>query len=357
MAPRKKCPHGKRKDRCRECGGKSFCVHNKRKSLCVSCGGSELCNHNKEKHKCRECKGSSFCVHDIRKNYCKICGGASLCEHGRQKQHCTDCDGVSICEHGARKYRCILCKGTGICEHEREKSKCVLCGGSELCEHHLVRFGCGVCTPYKCEDCGLYKAPKNKDGNRLCATCNPYSKTVSMYDENRAEMKVNKFLSELYPAETFPIGTYAPFRSCGDKKKPDTIMLFLREKHAFIIETDENYHKGYEPKCEWEKILNHSQSLHQSFELDKITIIRFNPDVWKVNEITTRFYFKERVKVLHDLIIKSLNSQDNSLYVFHLFYPVETKIENPILKNLAVRQSSQKEINNWIKELIRDYSC
>lgn len=32
-----KCPHGKRKSRCRECGGTSFCEHNRIKSECKDC--------------------------------------------------------------------------------------------------------------------------------------------------------------------------------------------------------------------------------------------------------------------------------------------------------------------------------
>jgi len=33
----KKCPHGKRKSRCKECGGSELCIHKKQKSQCKEC--------------------------------------------------------------------------------------------------------------------------------------------------------------------------------------------------------------------------------------------------------------------------------------------------------------------------------
>ncbi len=63
VKPVKKCEHGKRKYRCKACGGSSFCEHNKRKTYCETCGGSELCIHKKRKARCRECDGTEFCIH------------------------------------------------------------------------------------------------------------------------------------------------------------------------------------------------------------------------------------------------------------------------------------------------------
>ena len=39
------CPHGKRKSRCRECGGASFCEHGRNRDWCKECGGKRLCEH------------------------------------------------------------------------------------------------------------------------------------------------------------------------------------------------------------------------------------------------------------------------------------------------------------------------
>ena len=56
-----KCEHGKRRCRCRECGGGEFCKHDMRRSRCKECGGGELCKHTKRKEYCKECGGKSLC--------------------------------------------------------------------------------------------------------------------------------------------------------------------------------------------------------------------------------------------------------------------------------------------------------
>ena len=42
---RTKCEHGKRKERCKECGGSAFCEHGKLKARCKECGGNQLCKN------------------------------------------------------------------------------------------------------------------------------------------------------------------------------------------------------------------------------------------------------------------------------------------------------------------------
>ncbi len=317
------CKHGRQKRLCRECGGAAFCEHGRLKHRCRECGGSSFCEHGRQKYRCRECGGSGICEHGTRKSNCKQCGGSALCQHDREKRYCKECGGTAYCEHGRLKRYCRECGGSGFCPHGRHKNYCKDCGGSSICEHGVTYSNCGICTPYKCEGCGLFRARKNQDGNRLCATCNPYSRTVTLYDERRAESKVNKFLCDNYPSATFPIGTYAPFRSCGDIKRPDTILHFPAASHAFIIETDENCHNEYNNSCEWSKILNHAQSLLQTFDLHNVTVIRFNPDAWKVAGKTVNFSFKDRLELLKSVIERRMASGGGRMFtVFHMFYPV-----------------------------------
>ncbi len=189
-------------------------------------------------------------------------------------------------------------------------------------------------------------APKNQDGKRLCATCNPYSKTVSAYDEKRVESRVNKFLCEKYSSEAFPIGTYAPFRSCGDNKRPDTILHFAEERHAFIIETDEHFHKEYDQSCEWSKILNHAQSLLQTFDLLYVTVIRFNPDAWKVAGKTTRYSFENRLRRLQEVIEECVSGKyrDRTFTFFQMFYPTDTMDD-------IVVEASAATVEAWFSKL------
>jgi len=50
-----KCPHGKQKSRCFDCGGVGFCKHRIRKIYCIKCDGSFYCKHNLNKYRCKSC--------------------------------------------------------------------------------------------------------------------------------------------------------------------------------------------------------------------------------------------------------------------------------------------------------------
>ena len=50
------------------------------------------------------------CPHGRQRYYCKDCGGKGICEHGRQRSRCKECGGASICEHSHVRYRCKECK-------------------------------------------------------------------------------------------------------------------------------------------------------------------------------------------------------------------------------------------------------
>jgi hypothetical protein len=127
------CPHGsvstltqgKRRERCRACGGSSFCKHYRIKYQCKDCKLGSMCNHGKQKSLCIQCCGSHICTHGRSKYQCNTddCHGTSVCSHGRRKNQvsldvsltfkCRDCGGSSICEHSRRKYDCGDCRGKG----------------------------------------------------------------------------------------------------------------------------------------------------------------------------------------------------------------------------------------------------
>ena len=70
---RPKCPHGKRRADCTECGGSSTCEHRRRRRTCTECGGSQICEHRKQRALCKECGGSQICEHRKRRSQCSIC--------------------------------------------------------------------------------------------------------------------------------------------------------------------------------------------------------------------------------------------------------------------------------------------
>ena len=66
------------------------------------------CEHGvKQRSKCKVC---SACPHGRRRERCKECGGSQICEHGRQRSRCKECGGGSICEHGRQRSKCKECK-------------------------------------------------------------------------------------------------------------------------------------------------------------------------------------------------------------------------------------------------------
>ena len=170
----KKCPHGKRPDRCPEesCGGKpeKKCPHGKPPYRCVPCGGKpqekreeKKCPHGKRPDRCPEesCGGTikpkyvyeyvkKECIHGRTLGRCTICGGVQICEHEKVKSKCTLCQGAQICEHTRVRNVCKECyiAGTGgasICIHNKEKTQCLECEGSSICEHHRKRAQCREC--------------------------------------------------------------------------------------------------------------------------------------------------------------------------------------------------------------------
>jgi hypothetical protein len=71
------------------------------------------------------------CPHGRKRNMCKECGGASICEHNRLRNTCKECDGASICEHGRRRITCKECDGSQICQHNRMRNTCKDCMNHE----------------------------------------------------------------------------------------------------------------------------------------------------------------------------------------------------------------------------------
>ena len=102
--------------------------------LCIKCldiakksEEKNKCSHGKKKSKCKACGGGSICEHQKRRCYCKECGGGSICEHQRIRSICKECKGVGICKHNPIKYTCKICGGNGICQHDKERLKCQEC--------------------------------------------------------------------------------------------------------------------------------------------------------------------------------------------------------------------------------------
>ena len=228
------CEHGKRKDRCKECGGSQICEHQRLKSCCRECGGSEICEHRKQRSQCKECKGSSICEHNKMRNQCQECGGSKICEHNRRRIECKVCAGSQICEHNKCKKICLDCGGSQICEHRKQRNQCPDCGGSQICKSKDT-IGC--------------RTRGNRKLNGYCSHC-----FVHIFPEDPKALTVRKKSKEVQ-VMTHVFSKYTGFKNdkpfyvdleggcCATKRRIDLRKLITNT--MLCIEVDENQHKNY----------------------------------------------------------------------------------------------------------------
>ena len=349
----KKCEHGKRKSRCKECGGSAYCEHGKQKSRCKECGGGSICEHGKLKFSCRECGGSAFCEHGKRKAECKQCGGSAICEHGKRKSICKECGGGSICEHGKSKSQCKQCGGNAFCKHGKYKSTCRQCGGSQICEHGKLKFSCRECGGSAFCEHGKFKSICNEcGGSALCR--NSWCETIAKkkYDKYCLHCYIHMFpdkpVARNYKTKETHVAQhikskYSQFEWITDKKvqdgcsrrRPD--LLLDLGYQVIIIEIDENQHIDYDCSCENKRTMELSQDVGHR----PIVFIRFNPDdyvdgdknvtsCWGLNKLgictvktTKKKEWEERLHALSSQIdywIDEKNKTDKTVEIVQLFY-------------------------------------
>jgi len=148
-APKPKCPHGRRKYRCKECLGDGICQHRRQRNNCKECNGNSICFHGIRKTNCKECNGSAICSHGKVRFSCKECRSSLICQHGRRSDICIECHGTSICQHGKQKRFCASCKGDTTCRHGIAKRWCTDCKGYRTCSHGSYKYSCKKCKKEK----------------------------------------------------------------------------------------------------------------------------------------------------------------------------------------------------------------
>ena len=311
------CEHGKRKPQCKECGGCSICVHDirksyckicngteicihdKRKSRCIECNGSELCKHKRYKSTCKECDGGSICIHDKIRSACKECHGGSICKHNKRRTECKDCDGSQICIHQKQKAKCKICHGSQICKHNNIKCQCVDCEGASICIHNIIKRRCKTCDGKDLCKTPLCEVRKSSKYEGYCFRCFAEEfpdKPISRNYKTK-EREIIQFVKKEFPNYSWRYDRIIQ-DSCS-KKRPD-IFLDLGYQ-IIIIEIDENQHKtsNYNTACEHKRIMKLSQDVGER----SIIFIRFNPDNYIKNKIKIASCWAEDEK--HVLLIKN----------------------------------------------------
>jgi hypothetical protein len=288
------CEHRRRREDCKDCGGKNVCEHHNIKIYCKQCGSTGLCQHGKRKSHCKQCGGTIWCSHDKLKTNCLECGGGSLCEHKKVRAICKDCKGSAFCEHDRIRYDCKDCKGNGICEHNHLRRTCKKCKGSAICEHNHVKYNCKECgkprkkCPHdrrveRCVDCNgsqVCVAHTETDCGNLgqkryekhCARCYIFlfpDKPISRYYCTK-EQAVYEFIKKTYP--DFDVTKNKQINGGCSKRRPDIVFDF--GSHVVIIEIDEHRHRHKRYSCETKRMFQ----IMQDTGCRPIIFVRFNPD-------------------------------------------------------------------------------
>lgn len=328
------CTHGRVKSACKECGGSQICLHGRLKLTCKQCRGSQICTHGKRKSVCKQCKGSSICTHGRIRLKCKECRGSQICTHGRDKTQCKECCGSQICMHGKRKTDCKECGGSQICTHGRNKLTCKECGGSQICTHGRIRSQCKECGGSRvckhgkrksnCKDCGGANTCVN-DGcsNRTtkpgvqCRSCLPAKR--QKVTEKRMEWHLNCW------ADQGKIPHYLSWdkridginAAACNPVRPDFFFDF--SIWVLVVENDEHAHARNEPRCDHIRI----QDISNAFGQVPVYVIRFNPHTVRVNGMIQRITIDERMELLL-LTMQDVISNPNfehHITLKYLYYP------------------------------------
>lgn len=301
----KKCPHDMRKSHCRKCKGSQICHHDRRRARCKECKGSGICPHDQVKERCKECKGIQICQHNKRKEYCKDCKGVQICPHNRVKASCRQCKGSYFCPHNRVKTICKDCRGSQICQHDRLRQYCKGCKGSGICpESGNFKSICAHCNGKRlCQICHFTAVDKTR---KACASCLPIPFRASRCKEVKLAAKLSKWAYQ----NKIPMYTlwnrqnpWADPAQCGKFRVDFT---FEGPVKVVLLECDEYQHSHYDKYCE----LARQAQVSLGFGGLPVHWIRYNPDAFKLNNVTRVTTGDERAFILLRQLQSAFDSTD-----------------------------------------------
>jgi hypothetical protein len=100
-----------------------------------------MCSHGRQKHSCRVCNKNrrqlKKCPHNKRRTRCKECNGGSICVHGKRRESCINC--MTLHRFG--------CVPRNECRKLFSQLWSVAIGGERLSEIWTVTIGAAeLCT-------------------------------------------------------------------------------------------------------------------------------------------------------------------------------------------------------------------
>ena len=317
-------------------------------------------------------------------NRCQKHGGIPLCQH--MSEDGTKCVTPVNFKEGGIANRCSKHGGIPLCQHISEDDikcttpacfrvggkvdRCSKHGGFPLCQY-ISEDGIGCTTPVKfieggivdrCQKHGGYP-PCDEEGcdtsvhyitggirgkcckhgghpfcvcrvftvtklGGLCCLCDPNSKTTRL----QKEMKVRAYLAESFPDVKFEYGKriYQQSGSVCDMSKafyaPD--ILVITAWGHLIIEVDEKQHEAYKLNHGGQGYSCDNRRMVEIWELlgvrvASVVFIRYNPDAFKINSVTTRIPTDVRLKTLKKFVgdyITGIRVPQSPLECVYLYY-------------------------------------
>ena len=259
------------------------------------------CPHGKHRYFCKPCRGGAFCEHERQRRSCRDCAGAGICEHSRLRHQCRDCAGTGICEHDRQRYRCKDCGGISICEHHRHRRWCKDCGGKGICEHGRQRNHCKDCNNFVC-NLGDCQHVRFSGAAKLQAHMQSFHSNDPKALTKRKELCVFQALTEA--GVSFDYQVYLPFRTCGlesETRHAFVDFVIARPWGNIVLEVDEEQHSAYDPSCDPRRDFDIFASVAMGSG-EKVVILRYNPDPYKIGGVTRPTSQKERLQRLLSII-------------------------------------------------------
>jgi hypothetical protein len=228
------------------------------------------------------------------------------------------------------KYSKIINKKYNICIHKDCNKYANFNYKNELkalyCKQHKLPDMVDIKSK-KCKLCDLIFSSKKYD--YLCSSCYYYTNSDSVLTRNH-KSKENQIISDLNKEfNNIIIQDKTILNGCS-KRRPDGLINL--NDYNIIIEIDENQHLYY--SCENKRLMEIFKDLGNS----PLTIIRFNPDTYKLDNKTIKSPFgitkvdgklkiinyneyNIRLNKLIEIIKKNLNIiPDKEINIINLFY-------------------------------------
>ena len=225
------------------------------------------------------------CQHDRKRSWCKDCGGAEICQHDWIRWQCKDCGGASICQHDKRRSQCKDCGGASICQHDKQRSQCAECQNLPCTIEGCPQFGHKFCDTKSLRD--HMRSKHSGEPKALTKT---------------KELDVHKAMQAA--GIDFGYQTHIPFRGCG--LGSETICAYLdfditTHWGVIIPEVDEHEHANYPAMCDVRRDFDIYASIAMGSR-QKVVILRYNPDEFRIDNKTVKVPAKERQRRLVEVL-------------------------------------------------------